>query len=261
MKKQLREIYRKARNYTYFLLGKPKGLGYIMMMHHVLPKESNKMPLDTSLNITPDALEEFIRTASSLFDLIPISEVPERIKYPKKRKFIVFTLDDGFESVYTNALPIFTKYKVPFTVFITTGFIGEECKTYHSVGKCEYAMSYKQLDVLKRNPLSTIGGHTENHSSLAELTKEDIIQEITGNIFSLKSNLQLDIETFAYPYGSVNSDVLDVILDLQGDIKIGVLATGGVINTAHSNNHLLPRVNLDDNTTAKELLFWRNVYM
>ena len=37
-------------------------------------------------------------------------------------KCIVFTLDDGYLDNYTNALPIFIKYNVPFTIYITTSF-------------------------------------------------------------------------------------------------------------------------------------------
>lgn len=35
---------------------------------------------------------------------------------------MVFTMDDGYKDNYTNALPIFKKYNVPYTIFVTTNF-------------------------------------------------------------------------------------------------------------------------------------------
>jgi peptidoglycan/xylan/chitin deacetylase (PgdA/CDA1 family) len=37
------------------------------------------------------------------------------------RKFICFTLDDGYIDNYQNAFPIFKKYNIPFTIYVTTG--------------------------------------------------------------------------------------------------------------------------------------------
>ena len=35
---------------------------------------------------------------------------------------MIFTMDDGYKDNYTNALPIFKKFNVPYTIFITTNF-------------------------------------------------------------------------------------------------------------------------------------------
>ena len=38
-----------------------------------------------------------------------------------ERKFVCFTLDDGYLDNYLNAYPVFKKYGAPFTVYVNTG--------------------------------------------------------------------------------------------------------------------------------------------
>lgn len=205
-----------------------------------------------SMNITPDALEKFIVDSSKSFDFIPLEKILDRIKKTQKRKFMVFTFDDGFQSVYDNALPIFNKYNVPFTVFVSTGILGEK-KT------SECIMTEQQIKTLSNFPVVSLGGHTISHANLSTLSFEDTKHEIVGNITSLERLLGLKLKTFAYPFGLYNDAALNILYD--NNIYMSVLASGGCVTSAHDNNYLLPRVNLDESTNAKELKHWRNVYM
>ncbi|MGH7681889.1 MAG: polysaccharide deacetylase family protein, partial [Candidatus Eiseniibacteriota bacterium] len=44
---------------------------------------------------------------------------------------IAITFDDGYRDNYTNALPILTRYKVPATIFVSTGAIGSTRQLWH----------------------------------------------------------------------------------------------------------------------------------
>lgn len=261
MKKNIKRLYRNLREVAYYLGGKPKGVGYILMMHHILPEGSAGMPQERYLNILPDSLEQFIKEASKEYDFIALEEVPQRIKSPGKRKFLVFTMDDGCESVYTYGLPIFTRYQVPFTVFVTTSFVGGKCDNSEIQTEKESAMSWHQLQVLRDNPLVTIGGHTATHPKLAQLTAHDVENEITTCCKSIKEHLQIDITTFAYPFGSCNDAVLDTLRKQHSEITLSVLATGGVVSTDNNDQLQLPRWNLSDSLSVADLRHWRGCFM
>lgn len=100
------------------------GEGYIFMLHRVLPiEEKSKYEYNLSLAITPSGLEKFINQfQSDGFDFISLDEALLRLKKPQKNKFICFTIDDGYSDNLVFALPIFKKYKIPFTIYISNSF-------------------------------------------------------------------------------------------------------------------------------------------
>jgi peptidoglycan/xylan/chitin deacetylase (PgdA/CDA1 family) len=101
------------------------GYGTILMFHRICDSgEKSSLKANSSLEITPDYLEEIIGFfAKKGYEFVPIGDVPGimNAKRPKK-KFVVFTFDDGYIDNYTIAYPIFRKYQIPFTVYVTTSF-------------------------------------------------------------------------------------------------------------------------------------------
>lgn len=118
-------------NYIYKLLRRiyhntikrpPKSLGYIFMLHRVDEYENGHLWCNEHMKVTPDFLDKKISEIKHDFDIISISDVPERLKQKQRRKFVVFTMDDGYKDNYTKALDVFKKHKVPYTIFVTTDF-------------------------------------------------------------------------------------------------------------------------------------------
>lgn len=99
-----------------------KSLGYIFMLHRVDDFEDGHLWCNEHMKVTPDFLDSTFFSLKEKYDIIPLSEVPQRLLQKNKRRFIVFTMDDGYKDNYTKALPIFKKYNVPYTIFVTTDF-------------------------------------------------------------------------------------------------------------------------------------------
>jgi len=76
------------------------------------------------LKVSPEFLEQFILDLKKEnYDFISLDELYDILKSGEKvGKKIVFTLDDGYADNYEIAYPIFKKYNVPFTIYITTSF-------------------------------------------------------------------------------------------------------------------------------------------
>ena len=100
------------------------GLGAILTLHHVKPKEKGAFQPNRILEITPDFLEQTIlRLRDQKFDIVDLDEAARRLADPgSSRKFVVFTFDDGYRDVKEFAYPILKKHECPFTIYIPTSF-------------------------------------------------------------------------------------------------------------------------------------------
>jgi peptidoglycan/xylan/chitin deacetylase (PgdA/CDA1 family) len=59
---------------------------------------------------------------------VALADLPARLAIARAgERFAAFTLDDGYRNNAVHAQPVFTRQKVPFTVFVTPGFC---CKTH-----------------------------------------------------------------------------------------------------------------------------------
>jgi len=104
------------------------GFATVLMMHRVGFIDKNKLLPNENMKISPSFLESFILDLKSKgYDFIDLDELYEIIKSDKTAtRKIVFTLDDGYKDNYEVAYPIFKKYNIPFTVYITTSFPEKE---------------------------------------------------------------------------------------------------------------------------------------
>lgn len=97
----------------------------IFTLHHVRPNEEAKFQPNKILSITPEFLAEALETALQI-GLIPVHlhEIPSLLaNQGEKRRFVAFTLDDGYRNNMQHAAPVFRRFNVPYTVFPTMGFI------------------------------------------------------------------------------------------------------------------------------------------
>lgn len=102
------------------------GRGVVFTMHHVKPEDAaDRLDPNAILSITPQTLEMAIEAALET-GLVPVHlhDLPRLLSGPdSKRKYVAFTLDDGYRNNAEFAAPVFARYNIPYTVFITTGFV------------------------------------------------------------------------------------------------------------------------------------------
>ncbi len=102
------------------------GRGVIFTLHHVRPQgHVSALTPNMHLSVTPQFLEQAIEAVLECC-LVPVHlhDLPALLADPSdKRSFCAFTLDDGYRNNAEHAAPIFRKYGVPYTIFITPGFV------------------------------------------------------------------------------------------------------------------------------------------
>lgn len=100
------------------------GIGHILMFHSVVPEQKKFRISNNFLEVSPEHLEMvigfFIRNNYQIISLDQMHELLVNGNY--KEKFVVFTFDDGYLDNLTYAYPVFKKFQVPFTIYITTNF-------------------------------------------------------------------------------------------------------------------------------------------
>ena len=122
----VKEQYPMLTSFSRRNLKRDGAVGLVYMLHHICEKDSRRIPTNEDLKVSPTFLETIIRKYKRLdFDFISLDQLYELITSGTipQRPFITFTIDDGYFDNYTNALPVFEKYSVPFAIFVATDFI------------------------------------------------------------------------------------------------------------------------------------------
>jgi peptidoglycan/xylan/chitin deacetylase (PgdA/CDA1 family) len=113
-------------------------------------------------------------------------------------------------------------------------------------------LSIKDLQLLKSNPLITIGAHTHNHLSLKNISYDECFNEVKKSKLFLEELLNSKINHFSYPYGSKNdagSREFKIVEDLG--FQSGVTTSVGKINK--KKLYSLPRIHMNQKSSEKIL--------
>ena len=119
---------------------------------------------------------------------------------------VVITVDDGHRTVYTEMLPLVRQYKIPITLFIYPS----------AISNASYAMTWGQLDELRRTGLFDIQSHTYWHPNFKierrRLAPSAFDTFVTTQLVKpktvLKAKLGVDADMLAWPFGIYDDDLI-----------------------------------------------------
>lgn len=170
----------------------------ILMYHHVDDKQGS---LYISKNVFAGQMDYLV---SKGYNTVTLPEVMESLQGLKTLppKPLVITFDDGYQDNYLNAYPILRERNMKATFFIVSQLVGGG----------EY-LTWEQLGEMAGNSLVTIGDHTLSHKAIAMETETQLTDEILSAKNILESRLGVKVNTFAYPYGSLNANADKVLKD------------------------------------------------
>ncbi|MGG6296763.1 polysaccharide deacetylase family protein [Leptolyngbya sp. AN02str] len=113
------------------------------------------------------------------------------------------TIDDGYRSIYTEALPILKKYNIPAVVFLTVGAIQDEAQPFDPASpEPEPHLTWQEVRELEAAGI-TIASHGWTHRSIGKLSPEEATEEAVRSHTQLQAQLGHPVSAFAYPFGTL----------------------------------------------------------
>lgn len=292
--------------------------GLIFTLHHVRPQTKPlQFAPNAILSITPEFLEEVIKQVLQS-GLIPVHvhELPQLLRNnPENKRYVCFTLDDGYRNNAEYAAPVFRRYNIPYTIYITAGFaerrhilwwevieqvlrqenhlsfdfgagVEQIClkstlqKTsaftrfakyvdgqpedaavraiFELAVRCgvdpvamthDLTMDARELrDLQERDgALVHLGAHSDSHINLSRVDDQRIRDEIITSAQWLRTELQTEPLSFAYPYGwksAVNENTFTAAGD--SGFSIAVTTQPGMLKpSCLHKKQSFPRVSLN----------------
>lgn len=114
------------------------------------------------------------------------------------RPKVVITFDDGFADVATTALPVLAQHELPFTLYLSTRYVGADMHWEGSTASASGpAVDWGQLHELLGTGLCTIGNHTHSHVRPEQLDDH----ELDLCTKEIEAHLGVTPHHFAYPWG------------------------------------------------------------
>lgn len=163
--------------------------------------------LDDQPSVTSVSPEVFrraiVRLHASGHRTLSLTEAVDclRRRQPFPNRSIVITFDDGYQSVYAEAVAVLQNYGMCATVFLTVG----EAPSAESAGRLpalggRSMLSWREIREMSKTGFS-FGAHTLTHPDLTRLPLERAENEICRSKTIIEDAVGLPVACFAYPYG------------------------------------------------------------
>ena len=159
-------------------------------------------------NISSEIFEQQVRyLVEENFNVLPLNELVMFLKDKKKipEKSVFITIDDAFRSFYEYGFPILKKFKLPFTIFVSSDFVSDK-------GESDF-MSWDMLKEISQNE-GLVLNHTTDHESLLKLEDGEIEMNLKKNQMIIDKRLGPQPKILSYPYGESSIRIENLVKQL-----------------------------------------------
>lgn len=181
----------------------------ILLYHHV----SETTPPSTS--ISPQLFRQHLDyLAREGFQVLPLSRVLQTLaengEVPDKT--VCITFDDGYRSVFDQAMPLLQERGWPFTVFVSTDAIDKGYADYLNWDNLRHLVAAG----------AEIGNHSRTHAHLVRRLDGETDDQWRGRVAGdigyagdrIRSELGANLPLFAYPYGEHIPELRELVASL-----------------------------------------------
>ena len=155
-----------------------------------------------SLWVTPSSFSTQMRWLSRLgYRGLSMSELVPYLRGEKKGKVVGITLDDGYQSNVSHALPILKQHGFSATCYVVSGRLGQHNEWDAALGMAKAALM--GVDEMRTwvDAGMEVGSHTCSHADLSRLSLAEARHELLQSKSDLENLLQKPVTQFCYPYG------------------------------------------------------------
>lgn len=176
----------------------------VLMLHNICDR------FDFSIsNVKQDRFMKFIEEARTRsWNFRALDEYFQDSESGTDAKNIFLTFDDGYEEIHTVFHDFLEPTSIPFTIFLTTGFLGKRAGWDYKFNPPVH-LSLDKAREMGQSPLVTFGSHSVSHPDLCRLTPELLRKELNDSREYLEDKLQSEIKYLSVPFGRYNLQVLN----------------------------------------------------
>ena len=167
-----------------------------------------------STNVSLEQFDEHLDyLISGGYTVLPVPHIIAALRSGTSRpdNAVGITIDDAAVSVFKEAWPRLSAAGFPFTVFVATQAVD---------GRYKRTMSWDQIRILVDGGV-TIGNHSSSHGHLWLKDITDAHNDIEEAQNRFEQELGFKPQIFAYPFGEYNTELRDLLEDLNFDAAFG----------------------------------------
>lgn len=222
----------------------------ILLYHHIGTPPHSGIPGRSNYVL----IENFARQMRVLkrlgFKGLSLREAMPYIRGQSRGKVAAITFDDGFLSVYRDAMPILDSLGFSATNFFVSSRMGLDNAWDNVRAQRDKIMTFDEMRDWAAHG-HEVGGHTLDHLHLKDIPLDEAHRQIVENKQKLEDELGEPLISFAYPFGDENEAVRSIVK--TAGYKFAVTTKKARAN-AHDNDFALPRHSIRRNDTILHFL-------
>ncbi len=169
----------------------------------------------------------------------------KRHKRHSRKKNVLITFDDGWDSFYNEALPILEKYNMKAAIFVIWG-----SSEASSLKKNHYLTLEEINDIRKNHPNIDVLSHSYGLHFKNEAKSNDY-NLYKSDMERVKKVSKKDIKYYAYPYGYRNKNYIKALKD--SNYKLAFTFGPYDFASFSDNDYEIPRIGVYESTDDTKL--------
>jgi peptidoglycan/xylan/chitin deacetylase (PgdA/CDA1 family) len=213
-----------------------EGKAIVVAFHSITPQQS-----DSALRCSVRDFDRYCRFFGRHMKPVTLTELIGRVRANRRLGCeLSITFDDGYADNAELALPVLSRWRLPATFFVATGFVDSELQTPwdRNANVRSRWMTWQQVAQLAAAG-HDIGAHTVTHADLGQLSDADAENELRRSRDELDARTGAAPRHFAIPFGRTFASINEVavLAERLGFLSMS-LCRGGMVDRSTRAMHV-----------------------